>query len=252
MSPHFSCRFWVPLLALSIAGSPVAASEAEKLLPAETDMILTINVRQFLEDHRNTDIVQRFLGPCRMAVKGDEKELRHYYQSRDLGKNAGITEQDFLSQARSLKSFVDSLGMEPLNDIDRVTCGFRRSDIGSWVIVIEGRFEEKKLRAAVRQSADQRFGSFKTARSGDVELWSVSGDADGATMALLNARTLAITSRKPEMDDLLARSTGAKKDVLAPRVRILMAKAEKEHVAVFLDHVDTLLKDVAKSWMDEV
>jgi acetyl esterase/lipase len=250
MLPHPSCRRWAPLL-LAIITSPVSASEAAKLLPAETDMIVTLNVRQLLEDHKKSEAVQHFLEPWRLAVKGDENALRQYYQTRDLGNKAGITEKDFLSQAQTLRSFSESLGLDPVEDIDRITGASRAKEPTAWVVIVEGRFSEERLRIAVRQLAQQHVGSFKAVRMGAVEVWQVPGEGDGVRLALLNARTLAITGRQKGMDELLARTSGAKKDELSAGVRALIDKAEKEHVAFLVDHVDTLLGDAAKTAIDD-
>ena len=240
------------LLALGVAVSPVSAWETAKWLPAEMDLILTFNVRQFLQDHKNTDAVQGLLEPWRLAVRGDEKELRQYYRTHDLLKSAGDDEQDFLHRARMLRSFSDGLGLNPLEDVDRVTCGFQKGKTDTWAVLVEGRFQQEKLRAAVRNLANQYAASFEVLRTGGLELWQVSGNADGVCLVLLNSRTLAITSRRGPMDDLVLRASDKKDGLRVPKERVLLEKAQKEHVAFFMDHIDDVRNAAVKSWIDEM
>src|SRR5579862_9196394 len=99
------------LLATAVTGQPAAASEAERLLPAETDVLLTINVRQFLNDHQKTEAVRRFLEPWRLALRGDDNRLKQYHRDHELLKAAGIAEQDFLDRVKVVKLAGDALGV---------------------------------------------------------------------------------------------------------------------------------------------
>jgi hypothetical protein len=82
---------WFAALLSGMAVSPAAATEAEKLLPADTKVIATINLRQLLTDLGNTKFVQAYLDQYRLALKGDEKNLRNYYRLQELQKYEGIT-----------------------------------------------------------------------------------------------------------------------------------------------------------------
>ena len=212
---------------MALVGEPGAASAAATWLPDGTDIVLTFNLRQFLEGHKHTDAIQSVLQPWRLALRADERELRQDYRSRDLGKTEGITEREFLDRARLLKSFSDSLGLNPLEDVDRVTCGFSRSAADSWVIIVEGRFQKERLRSSVQQP----------------------GDANGIYMVPLDSKTLAIAGCKERIAEL-ARAGCAKLDALAPERRALLAQVEKQHVAMFLDRVDTLLTEAGPAWLD--
>jgi acetyl esterase/lipase len=229
---------WALLLLLAAsAASPVAASEADKLLSAETDAVLTVNVRQFLDDQRETAAVQQFLEPWRLAVRGDEAELRRYYQARNLRTVEGISVEEFLALART---FRDALGLDPFGDLDRITCGFNKVDATDCAIVTDGRFQTERVRSAIQRLAKQSLTTFKAARSGAVDVWQVGSDADGVWLALPNTRTLAITGRRQGMDDLVARATGEKQGGLSSGLRALMATTEKEHVALLMDRLDKL------------
>lgn len=205
-------RCWLVLVfAIALVREPAAAYTAE-WLPARADVVLTLNIRRFLDDHKHTDTIQ---GP--------------------------------LEQVRRLKSVSDLLGLSPLEDIDRITCAFRRGAADSWVVIVEGRFHEGRLRKAVQDLAH----SFKTTRIGTLELLHVPGDANEVYIALLNKNTLTIAGRKEAIAELATRVGGAKDGTLAAERRAFLEQAEKQHVALFLDRIDALLPEGETAWLDE-
>src|SRR5262249_26616703 len=113
------------LILTALLVPPAAGAEAGKLLPGDTDVVVTLNVRRFLDDHRHTEVVQHLLEPWRLAQRGDEKRLRAYYHDHDVRNADGITEEQFLDRTRAFRAFRDALGADPLEDIDRVTCAWK-------------------------------------------------------------------------------------------------------------------------------
>jgi acetyl esterase/lipase len=199
---------------VSVAG-PVPAADAGKSLPADADVILTFNLHQFLADHRNTPPVRDSLELWRKLVTKDAPDLTR--------------------------------------DIDRVTLAFKVGEAGSLVVLAEGRFDEDRLRAAVKQLAKENAWSFQVARVGTVEVWQLPDAADGVYLALLDPQTLAVTRRQTGMDALLARRAGRKKDSLpagGAGMQTLLARVEKEHVAVVVKPVGAFV-DAAASILRE-
>lgn len=217
MLPFCCCRHWLLLLFSLAAGSTGAASEAARVLPGEVDLVLTLNVRDLLSSHKNSGTIQEILEPWRLLLRGNEQQLRTYHQTRDLLKNAGISQEDFLDRARTFKTLCDSLGLNPLEDIDRITFGLQRDDLASWIVLIEGRFEKEPLRPEKR---------FHRAR--------------------LGPKLMALTNRKREMDRLEAQASGAKDGALSPAIQALLEKAARQQIVLVVDHVDLLLRQTAK------
>jgi hypothetical protein len=218
LSPCRRCSGWV-LLALvgSLVGAtPVSAADTGKLFPADTDVILTVNVRQFLADHRNTPAVRDPLALWRL-----------------LGPKGAP---------------------DPNQDIDRITCAFKVGAADSLVALVEGRFQEDRLRAALKQLARQYGWSFQVARVGTLEVWQLPDAADGVYLALLDPQTLAVTHRQTGMDDLLARRARQKKDSppAAAGMQTLLARGEKEHVAVVVKPVGLVLDTAATTLRDKL
>jgi acetyl esterase/lipase len=203
-------------VAASLAVNMVSASEVGKLLPPDTDVVLTLNVRQLVNDHKNNETVRAYLD-----------------QWRDLVKK-------------------DGLGLDPTQDIDRITCAFKGGDARSLVVLVEGRFQKDRLRAAVRQFTKENAWSFQVTEVDGFELRQNADAAEGINLLLLDANTLAITTGKQAMDDLLARAEGRKKGGLPAGLQTLLEKGRKEHAALLVNPAGLLLDEAARILQDEV
>jgi acetyl esterase/lipase len=188
----------------ALPAGPVSATEVSKLLPADTDLIITVNVRQFLADHKQTEAVQQYLAALRQTAK---ENAQHF----DLTQY-----------------------------IDRITFGFQSGHVESSVLIIEGKFQADKLRAAVKHLAAQQGGSLTVSKLEDVEVWQILIGTDGVHLALLNSKTLAITGSKKVMVDMLARTKNPINHALAASLKKLLEKAQDQHVAVMTNRVDLL------------
>jgi acetyl esterase/lipase len=213
MFPVRRYAFWAAgVAAVLLIIGPVSAQEAGKLLPADTDVLLTVNVRQLFADHQDAAAVRRFLDSLRRNVKADD------------------------------------LGFDPTRDVERITCGFPKGG-GSPLILIEGKFRQDQLRAAVERLARDRFGSFQISKADGRDLWHVPGV--GVHLTLLDANTLAITAGDRALDamnDVLARSAGRKKGGLSAGLQALLDRSRKDHAALLLNRVDFLIEEAARRW----
>jgi acetyl esterase/lipase len=239
----------VPLFTLLLltAASSAQATDAAKLLPADTKAILTLNLRQTLIDHKNTEFVQRYLDQYRLALRGDDKELKKYYQVQEIDKSEGISQEVFLARCGVIKSVSDALGMDPLEDIDQITYGFHGEH---FVVIVEGRFKTEKFKAAIEQIAREYFGTFNVAAVGN--FWQIPDDPSGACVSLLDANTLAITDGKKTMDTVLQLAAGKAKAGLASGMRTLLAGVQKEHVGIVVDDVDRQLQELVRYFKEQV
>lgn len=241
---------------LALAVSPARATEAGELLPADTKVIVTLNLRRILSDHRDMQPVQRYLDQWRLALKGDQKQLKNYYRLQELNKSEGISEPAFLARAKTIKTVSDALGIDPLEDIDQITLGFngggpvQANKPGFVALILEGRFKQEKFKAAIPQIGTDYFGSFKLTPPGEV--WQIPADPDGWHVSMVDARTLAITDSKNTMHGLLAMARGKQKEGLPPGIRTLLDSVRKEQVGVVLADVDLLLNDLVRFLKSEV
>jgi acetyl esterase/lipase len=202
-------------MAAAVSAGPASAADAEKLLSADTDLLLSLNVRQFLTDHQNGDALRRVLDL-----------LTGFAKTKDLG-------------------------FDLTRDVDRITCGFTKGDGGSLVVLVEGRFQKNRLRAAVERLAKDSFGPFKTVKAGERELWQIAGAGTDIILVLLDANTLAVTGGKKAnvaLEGVLARHAGRKKGGLSPGLRALLARNQKEHVVLLVNRVEALVDEIARQW----
>ena len=226
--------FCVAIIA-AMAVSPVAATEAGKLLPGDSKLILSLNLRQLLSDHKNTPFVQRYLDQWRLALKGDDEQLKNYYRLQELDKFEGISEQDFLIRARLIKNVCDALGMNPLEDIDQITFALHGKnpghaiDAGSFILIVEGRFKLDKFQTALKPIAHVN-------PAGNV--WQLVGS--GRFVSLPDAQTLVVTSTAKAMDELLLRAAGKSNDGLPRGTRTALDSVRKEQAGIVVGDFDLL------------
>lgn len=111
------------LLVLAGLAAPTRAAEVDPLLPAETEAVVFVNVRQILE----SELIKKFaLGQIKQALDGADAQ-------------------------KTLKK----LGLDPLKDIDRVTAGTWGKDPKDMkgLAVIRGKFDPEKLFGAAQDEA---------------------------------------------------------------------------------------------------
>jgi acetyl esterase/lipase len=196
--------------------APMSAAEPGKLLPPDTDMVLSLNLRQFLNDHKATESVQWFLDHLRGFMKDD------------------------------------ALGLDLARDVDRVVCAIKAGAGGFGVVLVEGRFEQDRLRAALRQLSRELLVSFQVARVGEHEVWQVVDGGAGVHLVLLDPRTLAITSSKKPMDELLARAAGLRNGGLSESLKAMLDSHQKDHLSFVMKRLSLPLEETTKLLLQEV
>src|SRR5262245_42187139 len=101
------------VLAAGLA-APARAAEVDPLLPAETESVLVVNVRQVLE----SELIKKYaLGQIKQSLEGNDAQ-------------------------ETLKK----LGLDPLKDVDRLTVGSwgKDKDDVNVVAVVRGKFDPVK------------------------------------------------------------------------------------------------------------
>ncbi len=245
MSPSLRRRLGVALLFL-VTPPSVTAAELGALLPGDAEIVVSLNVRRFLDDNRNTEVVQGWLEPWGLAVRADAHDLKAHYREKDLWKTIGITEEQYLRWASRLRGFNEALAMNVLKDIDRVTIGFKMNDADFLVVLVEGRFKEEKVATAIPQLARELFGSSRMSRVKNVAVWQVPDRAEGVLVALLNPQTLVFTNGKNEMDGVLARSAGKMAGGLSANARALLDSVGNEQVGFVINDLNAAMNQAIR------
>lgn len=141
-------RFARPFLGLVlIAGlaAPVRAAELDPLLPAETESVIFVNVRQILD----SDLIKKY-------AKG---QIEQALKTADAQKNLA------------------ALGLDPLKDIDRVTGGtWGTPEEMKGLFVVRGKFDPEKLFAAATAAAKKEEGKLEIVEEGSLKLIKIMNE----------------------------------------------------------------------------
>ena len=187
------------VLAASLAVSARAA-EVDPLLPAETESILFVNVRQVLE----SELIKKYaLGQVKQALEGNDA-----------------------------KKMLEKLGLDPLKDVDRVT-------VGSWgkdkedmnaVFVIRGKFDPEKLFKAAQEEAKNNGDKIAIVEDGKYKLVKITVDDSPKPIfvAVADEKTIiAATDKKLVTDTLAVSEKGAKPQLKKELATLLLKQDEK-------------------------
>jgi hypothetical protein len=137
-------RFLLSTLLVASAAftAPVArAAEIDNLLPAQTESVLFVNIKQFLE----ADLIKKYaLGQVTQMLESNEEAQK----------------------------LLKDLGIDPLKDLDRVTAGFWGKDAEdvNGVAIIRGKFDLEKLFAAAEREAKNNGDKMAIVKEGDYKL----------------------------------------------------------------------------------
>ncbi|OWK36278.1 hypothetical protein FRUB_08841 [Fimbriiglobus ruber] len=139
-------RLWVGAALVVLAAAPARTAEIDNVLPAETDYVMFVNVRQALD----SDITKKFaLGQLKQALEGNDAQ-----------------------------KMIKKLGLDPLKDIDRVTIGGWGKDTKdqSFVLVVRGKFDAEKLFTAAQEEAKNNGDKLAIVEEGKYKLVKVTID----------------------------------------------------------------------------
>jgi hypothetical protein len=178
---------WLVALAVGAALTPPAtAIEYTKLLPADTEFIFSVNVRQILDS--------------------------------PLVKSTGLNQaKDALEQAlqdEEIRGYVKSLGIDVFRDVNRITAaGPANKDSDKGVIIIEGKFSPDNFKKTAAEVSRRRGEYLKVGKIGEREMWEVPvPQHPGKTMfvTLADNQTLVAAASKSALRELLAQADGKK------------------------------------------
>jgi len=140
MKPGLCC---LPALAIAIFAGSLNAAAPDKYLPDDSEVVLTVNVRQFLE----TPLINRDLDKLREALKSQEK----------------------------VSSELEKIGLDPLKDIDQVTiAGAPGQGDDHFLLVAHGRFDTAKLEARAKSAVTEESDNVSEVKEEDHTFYSIT------------------------------------------------------------------------------
>ena len=134
-------RVWTRVLGLSLAvilmAGPARAADIDKYLPADTEVLVTINVRQIL----GSALVKKIgLDHLREAMKSQEE----------------------------VSTIFKELGLDPLKDIDKIlAAGPASGEQDKGLFIVHGRFDLAKFKARAEKAAKDNKDVFKIVKIKD-------------------------------------------------------------------------------------
>ncbi len=176
-------------VAVSVAlAAPARAAEVDKLLPADTEFVVQVNVRQALD----SELVKKYaIEQIKQAMAGNDAQ-------------------------KALKA----LGLDPLKDIDRVTIGGYGTDPKDMkaLAVIRCKFDPEKLSSAAEAHAQKDPEKLMGLTEGGVTLYKMTQEnqPNPSYGAIRDGSTLLFGSTKElVLDGVAGKGGGVKRELAA-------------------------------------
>jgi len=185
------------LAGLAVVAAPAPAADPAKYLPNDTSMVMSFNVQQLL----GSDLVKKHaLEQIKSAMMVDP-------QAQQVFKD---------------------LGLDPLKDFDRVTIAVGGDGPEKPFIIVQGKFDTKKIEAKAADFAKTQADKLKISKEADGTVYEVSGGPTPMYAAVVDDTTLAASPAKAAILDAQARAQGKKKASLPKEIQNQVASADEK------------------------
>lgn len=194
-----SDRFVSLFALLLLVPTPVPAVEADPALPNDAQVVASVNVRHLLD----AAVVKKSLaGPL----------------------------EDALPRGQELPELAKALGVQPLQDIDRVLiAGPLTLEPDRFLLVAHGRFKVKNIEAAAHEFA-KKSPEVLRLHEGEqhtiYEYIETNRKLPPLFVCVLDKETIVASTGKDTVLDALAKKTGKKKSALASELQKLLGKVD--------------------------
>jgi hypothetical protein len=194
-----SCRRFTGLVALGllVVAGPARAAEDAQYFPADTQAVITLNVKQILSSP---------------LVKKDQDKIKAGLQS--------------IGEAQTV---LESLGFNPLTDLDTVTVSLvGASDQEKVTLLVRGKFNLDKFKAKAKEVAKDMPDVLKIHQAGTNSIYEVNapGQQRPIFLGLMDATTIVGAPTKEQIAEAFDIQSGKKKVALKKELVGLLKKAE--------------------------
>jgi len=193
---------WVLAVAM-LAGtlSTGRAADLEKFLPKETDVVISVNVRQLLDS---------------ALVKKN---------ALDLIKTA-------LATNKEAQQAIEALGLDPLTDFNRISIAMGLEDVSNpkAVVLIDGKFDVKKIDGVMDMLIKKEPKQFALDKVGGKTVYKITTPDQPTPMyaAALDASTMVFVTSKDMMTGAFEAAAGNGKTVAKKEVLDLWSKMDSK------------------------
>lgn len=197
-------RFVRKMLAAATIGLGLSASaraaDVEKLIPAEAESYMQINLKQIID----SDLFKKYaLANLKQALEGNEAQ-------------------------KTLKS----LGLDPLKDVDSITAGFWGDNPQEMkaLVVVRGTFDPEKLFEAAEAAAKKDGDKVSIVKEGDYTLVKVTGGnrPEPFFASVADKKTLIGGTEKKLVVNAMKASEGGGKSALKKELAELVSKMDSK------------------------
>ena len=175
---------------------PAVGAANSKLLPDDTQVVFSINVRQIL----NSELVKA---------------------NKDAMDQAKLALENEAADNAAMK-YLKSTGFDIFRDLHSITVA-GSGDKEPTVFIIRGSFDPAKLDATARQAANDNPGTIKITKSGERNVYEFAANGTNKAFAtLVDNKALVAAPSAAGLNDALERLAGTKKASLKKEFAILL------------------------------
>lgn len=175
----FPRRIFLPAMALTLVAliSPQARAIDPKLLPGDTELLFTLNLKQML----------------------DSPVAKQYKDLIDQGR--GAIEGRF--QNNPAAKYLEKAGFDVLRDLHSVTIASNGSkEVDALFIVVEGKFDPAKIVDTAQEIARENAEALKITKIGSVQVFEITPAGEKRVYAaLINDKTLIVCATHEGVKD---------------------------------------------------
>lgn len=188
------------LIAGALAANTSRAAEPDKLLPAEADTVVSVNIKQILD----TDIIKKYaLEQLKQALDGQDA-----------------------------KKLLTELGLDPLKDIDRVVVGANikgRSD-SKFLMIVHGAFDPDRLYKAAEKQSKVDADRFAMIKDGDTVVFKYTPENGENPIygTVVNDKTVIAASDRKMIANALKAAEAGKKALIKTELADLVKRMDEK------------------------
>jgi hypothetical protein len=212
---RISAKLWLPLLAALCLVGFSRAADADKLTPADAEVVVSINVRQLLDS--------------------------------ELFKKYGKDEALKSLKDEKTQKLLSAVGLDPLKDVDSVLITAAGATAPKALIVAHGHFDVEKIRNAAEKYADGKPEELKITKSEGLTIYEgINADSKQSVFAHFvgDGKTLlASTDKAYLMQAIKSPSGGPSKQMQAAMSKL----GGKESVWIAAVITDEMKKQIASN-----
>jgi hypothetical protein len=191
-------RLVLGLALFAMLTTTVRSAEPEKLLPATTDTVLQVNVRQILD----SEIIKKYaIGQIKQALEGQEA-----------------------------KKLLTEIGLDPLKDIEKIvvgTSGANKSEL-KYLMVVHGKFDPDKLYKTAEAQSKKDADKFSMIKDGNTVMFKYQPENGDPPVygTVVDEKTVIAASDKKLISSALAAATGGQTSQLKAEIADLVKKMD--------------------------